>query len=210
MPQNQTNHWDELRALHFPENYPTADASQRLHDEMLFQRACQVVLWAMPAMSVYAMKKGSEATFGAGSNVLVVWKDRLNPKTLVSTPNSDVIYAMGYIDLKQDGPTVIEVPPKQQGILDDFWQRPITDVGYVGPDQGEGGNYLLLPPDYAGETPTATTPSPRRPTMSSSSGAPLSRTAIRQNRWRSWSRPASIRWLKRRIPQRWSSPTGRA
>ena len=153
MSQYPATDWDELRALPFPENYPTAEASQRLYDEMLFQRACQVVIWAMPAMSVYAMKKGSEAAFGAGGNVLVVWKDRLTAKTLVSTPNSDVIYAMGYIDLKQDGPTVVEVPPKQQGILDDFWQRPITDVGYVGPDKGEGGNYLLLPPDYEGETP---------------------------------------------------------
>ena len=105
----------------------------------------------MPAMSVYAMKKGSEAVFGAGSNVLVVWKDRLDPKTLISTPNSDVIYALGYVDLKQDGPTVIEVPPKQQGILDDFWQRPICDVGYVGPDKGEGGRYLILPPDFEGQ-----------------------------------------------------------
>jgi len=153
MTAKSKNSWEELRGQSFPENYPTTNASRRLYDEMLFQRACQIVLWAMPAMSVYAMKKGSEAAFGAGSNVLVVWKDRLTAKTLVSTPNSDVIYAMGYIDLKKDGPTVVEVPPKQQGILDDFWQRPITDVGYVGPDKGEGGKYLLLPPDYEGETP---------------------------------------------------------
>lgn len=147
------NSWDKLQALPFPENYPTEEASQRLYDEMLFQRACQVVLWSMPAISVYAMKKGSEAVFGAGGNVLVVWKNRLNPKTLISTPNSDVIYALGYIDLQKDGPTVVDVPPKQQGILDDFWQRPITDVGYVGPDKGEGGQYLLLPPDYKGDVP---------------------------------------------------------
>jgi hypothetical protein len=153
MKQTLTSDWDGLRSLPFPENYPTEEASQRLYDEMLFQRACQLVLWSMPAMSVYAMKKGSEAVFGAGSNVLVVWKDRLDPKTLISTPNSDVIYALGYVDLKQDGPTVIKVPPKQQGILDDFWQRPICDVGYVGPDKGEGGKYLLLPPDFEGETP---------------------------------------------------------
>jgi hypothetical protein len=146
-------HWEELRSLPFPENYPTEDASQQLYDELLFQRACQIVLWSVPAMSVYAMKKGSESFFGAGGNVLVVWKDRLNPKTLISTPNSDVIYALGYIDLKADGPTIVEVPPKQQGILDDFWQRPISDVGYVGPDKGEGGKYLLLPPDFEGETP---------------------------------------------------------
>jgi hypothetical protein len=153
MKSNPANYWAELRALPFPENYPTAEASQRLYDEMRFQRACQVVLWAIPAMSVYVMKKGSEQAFGAGGNVLVVWKDRLTAKTVISTPNSDVIYALGYIDLQKDGPTVVEVPPKQQGILDDFWQRPITDVGYVGPDKGEGGHYLLLPPDYDGETP---------------------------------------------------------
>jgi hypothetical protein len=153
MEKSTAKNWQKLRDLPFPDNYPTAEASQRLYDEMLFQRACQVVLWSMPAMSVYAMKKGSEAVFGGGSNVLVIWKDRLDPKTLISTPNSDVIYALGYIDLHKDGPTVVEVPPKQQGILDDFWQRPICDVGYVGPDKGEGGEYLLLPPDYEGEIP---------------------------------------------------------
>jgi hypothetical protein len=31
-----------------------------------------------------------------------------------------------------------------QGLLDDFWQRPLTDVGLAGPDQGKGGKYLLL------------------------------------------------------------------
>jgi hypothetical protein len=145
--------WQDLRELPFPENYPTSEASQQLIDEMMFQRACQVLLWSIPAMSVYAMKKGSDEVFGEGGNVLVVFKDRLTSETLISTPNSDVIYALGYIDLAADGPTVVEVPPHQQGILDDFWQRPITDVGYVGPDAGEGGKYLLLPPDYVGEVP---------------------------------------------------------
>jgi hypothetical protein len=145
--------WDHLRSLPFPENYPAPETSQQLIDEMLFHRATQVVGWSLPAMTLWYMKKGSEAQFGAGSNVLVIWKDRLSAETIVSTPNSDVIYAMGYIDLKQDGPTVVEVPPKQQGILDDFWHRPLTDVGYVGPDKGEGGKYLLLPPDYEGEIP---------------------------------------------------------
>ena len=71
---------------------------------------------------------------------------------------------MGYVDVGKDGPIVIEVPPKLQGILDDFWQRPITgptidghtfagDVGFAGPDKGEGGKYLLLPPGYQGEVP---------------------------------------------------------
>jgi hypothetical protein len=60
---------------------------------------------------------------------------------------------MGYLDLKKEGPTVIEVPPKLQGILDDFWHRPITDVGYVEPDKGAGGKYLILPPGFEGDVP---------------------------------------------------------
>jgi hypothetical protein len=147
------SNWNHLTNLEFPESYPTEQATEILYDEMLFQRATQSVLWSMPAMTLWYMKKGSEVQFGEGSNILPIWKDRLNAKTLVSTPNSDVIYAMGYIDLKKDGPTVIEVPPLLQGILDDFWHRPLTDVGFVGPDKGDGGNYLILPPGFEGEIP---------------------------------------------------------
>jgi len=76
-----------------------------------------------------------------------------------------MIYALGYLDLKKDGLMVIEVPPGLQGILDDFWQRPICserkidgriwcgDVGLPGPDQGKGGKYLIIPPDYHGDVP---------------------------------------------------------
>ena len=65
---------------------------------------------------MYGMKEGSEKVFGKGYNVLPIWKERLNAKTLITTPNSDVIYALGYLDLKEDGPMVIEVPPGLQGI----------------------------------------------------------------------------------------------
>jgi hypothetical protein len=58
------DYWNHLRNLPFPENYPTARTAQTLYDEMLFQRACQAVLWSLPAISVYAMKKGSEKVFG--------------------------------------------------------------------------------------------------------------------------------------------------
>ena len=49
--------WDELGGLGFPENYPSHEASGALVDEMLFQRACQVVLWSLPAISMWAMKR---------------------------------------------------------------------------------------------------------------------------------------------------------
>lgn len=155
--------YQNLADLPFSGGYPTLEGVSQLKNEMLFQRAVQSYIWALPALNMYGMKEGSEKTFGKGYNVLPIWKDRLNAKTQVTTPNSDVIYAMGYLDLKQDGPMVIEVPPGLQGILDDFFQRPICsegqiegrqwcgDVGLPGPDKGKGGKYLVLPPDYKGE-----------------------------------------------------------
>ena len=150
--QAQQNYWKNLTQLEFPGSYPTTYTAQRLYDELDFQRGVQVYLWALPAMNIDAMRQGSEAAFGAGNHILPVWKDRLNTKTKVTTPNSDVVYAMSYLDLK-DGPVVVDVPPKLQGMFDDFWHRPICDVGFVGPDEGKGGKYLLLPPDYKGEKP---------------------------------------------------------
>src|SRR5262249_3042082 len=137
--------YEQLATLPFAENRPTKETARTLRDELLFQRATQTYLWALPLINTLGMKVGSEKQFGAGYNVLPVWKKRLDAKTLVTTPNSDVIYAMSYVDLGKDGPLVFEAPPKLQGILLDFWQRPIPgptvektqffgDVGFAGPD----------------------------------------------------------------------------
>ena len=157
----QLTRFEALSSLPFAENRPTPETAQTLRDELLFQRATQTYLWALPLVNTLGMKVGSEKVFGAGYNVLPVWKKRLDAKTLVTTPNSDVIYAMGYIDLGKDGPLVFEAPPNLQGILLDAWQRPIPvdggrffgDVGLPGPDAGKGGKFLLLPPGYEGSVP---------------------------------------------------------
>jgi hypothetical protein len=160
--QAQTSRYKELANLPFANNRPTPETAKILSDELLFQRATQTYLWAMPLINTLGMKVGSEEKFGSGYNVLPIWKKRLDAKTLITTPNSDVIYAMSYVDLGKDGPLVFEAPPQLQGILLDFWQRPIPvdggkyfgDVGLFGPDQGKGGKFLLLPPGYKGSVPS--------------------------------------------------------
>ena len=52
------------------------------------------------------------------------------------------------------GPMLLQVPPNVLGSVDDAYFRFVTDVGLVGPDQGKGGKYLFVPPDYAGTLPT--------------------------------------------------------
>lgn len=156
--------YDDLSASEFAQGFPTEETISTLRDELFFQRAVQAYLWSLPAINIWAMKEGSEKQFGSGYNVLPIWQNRIDAKTLVTTPNFDVVYAMGYLDLDEHGPLVVEAPSGVLGMFDDFWQRPIEgptidghtwkgDVGLAGPDAGEGGTFILLPPDYDGPNP---------------------------------------------------------
>jgi hypothetical protein len=60
----------------------------------------------LPALNTIGMRDGSHAEFGAGYNVLPIWKDRMGADALIPTPNADVIYSMSYLDLKETGPLV--------------------------------------------------------------------------------------------------------
>jgi hypothetical protein len=158
----QSNTFDALANLPFEQDRPTEKTAQTLKDQLLFQRATQTYLWAMPLINTLGMKVGAEEAFGTGYNVMPIWAKRLDAKTHITTPNSDLIYGMTFADLSKTGPLVFESPPKLQGILLDFWQRPIPmdggqffgDVGLPGPDGGKGGKFLILPPGYKGNVPS--------------------------------------------------------
>ncbi|UXP30715.1 DUF1254 domain-containing protein [Reichenbachiella agarivorans] len=161
----EPNHYESLASLPLEGGYPTAEVSRTLDEELYFQRATQTYLWALPAVNMYAMKEGLGKTFGEGYNVISVFEKRLKPQTIITTPNSDVIYALGFADLSKTGPLVLDVPPMLQGLLDDFWHRPLEgperpdgtrflgDIGFPGPDRGKGGKYLIVPEGYDGEVP---------------------------------------------------------
>jgi len=159
-PSFAQSRFEALANSPMSENRPTPETAKTLSEELLFQRATQTYLWAMPLINTMGMKDGLEKKFGSGYNILTVWETRFNSRSLVTTPNSDVIYAMAFLDLAKDGPMVFDAPPMLQGILMDAWQHPIPgpegfagDVGLPGPDGGKGGKFLILPPGYKGEVP---------------------------------------------------------
>ena len=78
----------------------------------------------------------------------------MDPKSIYLTANDTTVYAFANIDLGKSGPVVVEVPPGQiVGLIDDFWQKSISDIGLPGPDRDKGGKFLLVPPGYSGEIP---------------------------------------------------------
>jgi len=134
-------------------NWLPQGEAEALRDELFYQRAIHAYMTMQPALNTIGMRDGSEAAFGKGYHVLPIWKDRMDSRTWVPTPNADVVYSMNYLDLKETGPLVVAAPPNVIGMFTDFLQRTITDVGLIGPDRARGGLYLLLPPGYEGEIP---------------------------------------------------------
>src|ERR1700761_3446122 len=103
----------------FRGGYPDKDTAARLDDALGFNRAIGVYLDQMPAASVYAIRKGGYAAGVRQSNQLIIWESLMDSKTLLLTGNSETVYAINFLDLERDGPTVIETPPGLLGGLSD-------------------------------------------------------------------------------------------
>lgn len=143
----QTPRFEALSDLPFAENRPTEETAHTLRDELLFQRATQAYLWALPLMAMQQWQSEHLTKFGAGKLDYVdylTFQDKLG----LVTANATTPYSMAFPNLKETGPLVFEVPAgPTAGGFTDFWQRPITDSGQTGPYKGAGGKYLILGPD---------------------------------------------------------------
>ena len=120
-------------------NWLPQNEAEALRDELFYQRAIHAYMTMLPALNVIGMRDGSEAAFARGYNVLPIWKDRMDSRTWVPTPNADVIYSMSYLNSKETGPLVVAAPSEVIDMFTDFFQRTITDVGLIGPDRARGG-----------------------------------------------------------------------
>ncbi len=140
--------------LEFPGGYPTKETVQNVYDELDLQRATGLYLDMYPALSMRGMQIGTARDYGTRScSDIAVTADRLDSKALFLTGNTESIYAMLLVDLKADGPTVLEVPAGLMGPCDDATFKFLFDIGPTGKDKGKGGKYLILPPDYKGDVP---------------------------------------------------------
>ena len=134
--------------------FPTDASVQKLYDEMDLQRATQAYMDFFPALSLYAIVKSQIRDFGfQTSSDVGVMADFMHPSENYLTGNDVTVYAFGSLDLKVDGPTVVEIPPGMYGNANDAAFKYLTDFGPTGPDKGKGGKYLFLPPGFNGKVP---------------------------------------------------------
>jgi hypothetical protein len=140
-----------LGTLRFFDGLPDEQTVRTVYDNLDFQRGVQAFLTALPAAALHAMRTGIQ-TFGPSNQTVLIAESLLDSHTLWGVPNTETIYTIMWLDTT-DGPLVIDLPPRVLGLINDSWGRYVIDVGNAGPDKGQGGKYLLLPPGYAGDVP---------------------------------------------------------
>ena len=137
----------------FKDGYPVGDTAERLLELQKLNRAVEVYLTQMMPVSEIALREGLRAFGAKKPTQVVIWENLMDARTVLLTANTETVYALSHLDLKSDGPTVVEAPPHMLGFLQDGLQRYLADVGPLGPDKGKGGKFLVLPPGYSGSAP---------------------------------------------------------
>jgi hypothetical protein len=104
--------------LNFESGYPSQQTLSKLYNELDFQRASQVYLWGLPAIGLLELKHAQNEIFKA-RNGEWIGMISFDEKLGLLTPNYTTPYVVS-----------------------------IADLGVVGPDKGQGGKYLVLPPGH--------------------------------------------------------------
>ncbi|WP_231758526.1 DUF1254 domain-containing protein [Microbulbifer elongatus] len=141
----------QLGTLEFEDGMPTEETAAKIYDHLDLHHAFRTFTESLRGVSIHALRKGLEEV-GVKDNEVILFSELMDANSLFLTANADTIYLIGGLDLTK-GPMVIEVPPRVLGTVQDAWFRWVIDMGLPGPDRGEGGRYLIVPPDYEGALP---------------------------------------------------------
>ena len=129
-----------IGTLKFFDGIPTKETSILVYDNLAFLRGVEAFLNGIPAASIEGMRLGAVSLGATNSNQVVYFPKLMDSTPVFLTGNTSTVYALGILDLKKDGPTVVEVPAGAgPGTVNDAYFRFVVDMGGPGPDKGKGG-----------------------------------------------------------------------
>jgi hypothetical protein len=135
-----------IGALEFTDGYPTRETAAKLHDHLDYVHGVEAFMNTIQGVSTYALRKGFLEA-GVMDGDVLIFSELMDSRSLFLTGNADTVYFWTFLDLTP-GPLVVETPTETLGAMDDMWFRWISDFGLPGADRGQGGRYLIVPPDY--------------------------------------------------------------
>ena len=96
--------------LKYFDGIPTKETAALLYDHLDFIRGVESFLNGMSATSLEAIRQGQAELGAKNSNQVVIFDQLMDSKPLFLTGNTSTVYALAFLDLKKDGPAVIEIP----------------------------------------------------------------------------------------------------
>ena len=137
--------------LNFFNGVPLPETADKVYDYIDLHNAVDAYVRGIHIASMEAMKRGLEE-HGPANKTALLFEDLMDSKAFWLTPNTTSVYMASWLEVG-DEPMVIETPPDVLGFINDHWFKYVLDFGRLGPDQGKGGKFLILPPGYEGDIP---------------------------------------------------------
>ena len=132
--------------LSFIDGAPLPETAAKIYDYLDTARAMDAFLKGMPGASVKALIDGAHSLGAVEAHEVTIFDKLMDSQSLFLTANTSTLYTIPDLDLKRDGPTVVEVPDGLLGAANDAWFRYVNDLI-------KAGKYLYLPPGYEGQVP---------------------------------------------------------
>lgn len=99
--------------LRFFDGVPDLGSTDKIYDNLDFQRAVQAYLLALPVVNQVANRSGI-LSVGPVNTTVPIWENVVDSRTFELTANDNTPYTWFWIDL-HNGPLVIEAPPRCSG-----------------------------------------------------------------------------------------------
>ena len=108
-----------IGTLEFVDGAPLPDTAAKVYDYLDTTRAMEAFLKGMPGASLKALIDGAHSLGAAEVNEVMIFDKLMDSQSLFLTGNTSTLYVIPDLDLKRDGPTVVEVPDGLLGAAND-------------------------------------------------------------------------------------------
>ena len=113
--------------LNFFDGFPDNASTQKIFDNLDFQRAVQAYLLALPPVEQAGIRKGL-LELGPANYTVSITETLLDSRPLFLTGNTNTVYSFAWLDI-HGGPLVLEAPPNVLGFINNIWSNWVVDVG---------------------------------------------------------------------------------
>lgn len=118
--------------LNFIDGASLPETAERVYEDLDTARTMDTFMKGQPAASVHGNIQGSHSLGAVQAHEIVLSDKLLNSKSLFLTANTSTLYAFPDLDLKRDGPTVVEGPDGLLEAANDGYFRYLNDLMKAG------------------------------------------------------------------------------